>query len=318
MTRKFAFNIIYIIDVLGDEDLDSSSDIKINTNRPDDITLKSNTASKLFKSISSLKVPIPIVFVKIHNIPMLISFFKELEKGVIKKGLIPIVHFECHGSPDDGMFFPSIKKYISWSEMNDLFLMINKHTMNNLLAIVAGCDSFKSTENIDFAKGSPYGCYIGANKVTDASIISRFKDFYRYIFIYNDFDGACDLLGSDFSMVFSYDICMQRFLLPLVLSYFGEDKKEFVEYTINRLIDNGQQGSIGEIRKLAKYRLKHIDKYYERSGVQFLHGQRPLAFTELKRIALDLKDNLSDEAKFNIELRNAIKLKRNIIMGKGA
>ncbi|MED9515188.1 hypothetical protein RCN60_00020, partial [Escherichia marmotae] len=167
-------------------------------------------------------------------------------------------------------------------------------------------------------KGSPYGCYIGANKVTDASIISRFKDFYRYIFIYNDFDGACDLLGSDFSMVFSYDICMQRFLLPLVLSYFGEDKKEFVEYTINRLIDNGQQGSIGEIRKLAKYRLKHIDKYYERSGVQFLHGQRPLAFTELKRIALDLKDNLSDEAKFNIELRNAIKLKRNIIMGKGA
>ncbi|MEC9630349.1 hypothetical protein RCT21_25620, partial [Escherichia marmotae] len=125
-------------------------------------------------------------------------------------------------------------------------------------------------------------------------------------------------LGSDFSMVFSYDICMQRFLLPLVLSYFGEDKKEFVEYTINRLIDNGQQGSIGEIRKLAKYRLKHIDKYYERSGVQFLHGQRPLAFTELKRIALDLKDNLSDEAKFNIELRNAIKLKRNIIMGKGA
>ncbi|MBY7542760.1 hypothetical protein K6732_08455, partial [Escherichia marmotae] len=56
------------------------------------------------------------------------------------------------------------------------------------------------------------------------------------------------------------------------------------------IIDNGQQGSIGEIRKLAKYRLKHIDKYYERSGVQFLHGQRPLAFTELKRIALDLKD----------------------------
>lgn len=201
--------------------------------------------------------------------------------------------------------------------MNDLFLMINKHTMNNLLAIVAGCDSFKSTENIEFAKGSPYGCYIGANKVTDASIISRFKDFYRYIFLYNDFDGACDLLGADFSMVFSYDICMQSFLLPLVLSYFGKDKKEFVEYTINRLIDNGQQGSIGEIRKLAKYRLKHIDKYYERSGVQFLHGQKPLAFTELKRIAQELKDKLIDEAKFNLELRNAIKLKRNTIMGKG-
>ena len=124
MTRKFAFNILYIIDVLGDEDLDSPSDIKIN-NKPDDITLKSNTASKLFKSISSLKVPIPIVFVKIHNIPMLNSFFKELEKGVIKKGLIPIVHFECHGSPEEGMFFPGIKKYISWGEMNDLFLMIN-------------------------------------------------------------------------------------------------------------------------------------------------------------------------------------------------
>ena len=96
MTRKFAFNILYIIDVLGDEDLDSPSDIKIN-NKPDDITLKSNTASKLFKSISSLKVPIPIVFVKIHNIPMLNSFFKELEKGVIKKGLKPNVEIECHG-----------------------------------------------------------------------------------------------------------------------------------------------------------------------------------------------------------------------------
>lgn len=52
MTRKFAFNILYIIDVLGDEDLDSPSDIKIN-NKPDDITLKSNTASKLFKQSMS-------------------------------------------------------------------------------------------------------------------------------------------------------------------------------------------------------------------------------------------------------------------------
>ncbi|MDQ9277430.1 hypothetical protein KJE07_21520, partial [Escherichia marmotae] len=58
--------------------------------------------------------------------------------------------------------------------------------------------------------------------------------------------------------------------------------------------------------------------YLSDIGCLEIQGASLLAFTELKRIALDLKDNLSDEAKFNIELRNAIKLKRNIIMGKGA
>ncbi|WP_345769320.1 hypothetical protein [Citrobacter amalonaticus] len=317
MARKFAFNTLYIIDILGENDLYLPKEIEINTNRGCEISLNNNTASQLFKSVSSLNLPIPVYFVKIHNRPMLHSFFKDLEVVVREKSLIPILHFECHGSSEDGVFLPTIKKYVSWSEINEFLLKINKLINNNILVAIAGCQSYKLIDSIEYSKGSPFGCYVGANSVTHDGIIKRFKDFYRHIFLYNDFEAACEILGNDFSVIFSYDICMREVLLPIVLNYFGKDRKDLVEYTVNQMIANGQQGPISYIRKIAKSRLKNLGKYYEVSGKRFLHGNKPLPFSELERIALTLKASLNDEAKFNEELKAAIQFKKQLFIGKG-
>jgi hypothetical protein len=43
-----------------------------------------------------------------------------------KKGEIPILHFECHGSKENGIYLPSIKKHIDWKILNKLFANVNK------------------------------------------------------------------------------------------------------------------------------------------------------------------------------------------------
>ena len=105
MMRKFAFNALYIIDILGEKDSYLPEKIEITLRNKDSVSLKNNTASQLFKSVSSLNLTIPVIFVKIHNLPMLYFFFRDLEKTAKRKGLIPILHFECHGSQEEGVFF---------------------------------------------------------------------------------------------------------------------------------------------------------------------------------------------------------------------
>ena len=195
-------------------------------------------------------------------------------------------------------------------------MKINRITKNNTLVIVAGCESYKLIGDIEYSNGSPFGCYIGAKGITYDGIIQKFKDFYRTIFLYRDFDTACEIVESDFSVIFSYDICMRKLLLPIVLNYLGKDRKDLIEYTVSKLISNGQKGPISYIRKIAKSRLKKLDKYYEMSGIRFLHGNKPLPFEELKQIALTLKQRLNDEAIFNEELKKAIEFKRGLFIGK--
>lgn len=316
MTRKFAFNALYIIDILGEKDSYSPEEIEVTLSDKNSISLKNNTASQLFKSVSSLNLLIPVAFVKIHNLPMLYSFFKDLEKTVKREGLVPILHFECHGSQEEGVFIPTIKKHVSWSEINNLLLKINRITKNNTLVVVASCESYKLVDDIEYSNGSPFGCYIGSKGITHDGVIKKFKDFYRTIFLYLDFDTACEIVESDFSVIFSYDICMHKLLLPIVLNYLGKDRKDLIEYTVNKLISNGQQGPISYIRKIAKYRLKNLEKFYEMSGVRFLHGNKPLPFKDVKQIALTLKQRLNDEAMFNEELKKAIEFKKKLLVWK--
>ncbi|MFJ5331477.1 hypothetical protein [Pectobacterium versatile] len=316
MNKKFAFNAFYIVDILGDKDLLSPDEIAVDNNNGKIIKLQNNTASQLFESISSLRLSIPIVYVKIHNLPMIYSFFKDLEKKAKHDNLIPILHFECHGSSGEGIYLPSIRKNLSWHELSVLLIKINKNTYNNTLVVFAGCETFNLINNIDYKNGSPFGCYIGSKSVTYDGIIKRFKDFYRSIFLYNDLNFAYSVIQDDFSLIFSCDLCLSKILLPIVLNYFGKDRKDLIEYTINQLIKNGQKGPISHIRKIAKHRIAHLDKYYEISSKRFLHGNNPLPFSEAKRIALHVKTSLSREAKFNDELKKAIFLKKQLAIGK--
>jgi hypothetical protein len=77
-------NVIYIIDILSDEDLYSNEKIEFQMSGKK-ISLPNNTASQLLKSIVTITSNNPVYFVKIHNIPMFMNFMEEVATNVEKK-----------------------------------------------------------------------------------------------------------------------------------------------------------------------------------------------------------------------------------------
>ncbi|MFJ1240948.1 hypothetical protein AB8P56_21605, partial [Yersinia enterocolitica] len=148
MIRKFAYSSIYIVDILGVSDSLIPEELIVETGSNPKVTLKNNTASQLFQSLSTINLKIPLYYVKIYNIPMLKAFLQSLEEKIKNNLEAPILHFECHGSADKGLHFPVINKFLSWVDLNILFVQLNKELRNNLLIVIAGCDSSKLLTNI--------------------------------------------------------------------------------------------------------------------------------------------------------------------------
>ncbi|EKN3502483.1 hypothetical protein ACQIBV_004712 [Yersinia enterocolitica] len=310
MIRKFAYSSIYIVDILGVSDSLIPEELIVETGSNPKVTLKNNTASQLFQSLSTINLKIPLYYVKIYNIPMLKAFLQSLEEKIKNNLEAPILHFECHGSADKGMHFPVINKFLSWVDLNILFVQLNKELRNNLLIVIAGCDSSKLLTNIIYSDGSPFGCFVGSKVVTYEGIIKRFKDFYRQLFFHNDLEFAYDIVKDDFVIKFSVDICLEHLLLPIVLNYLGNDRRNFVEFTVNQLIKNGQEGTLKHIRKIAKSRLKNLEYFYDLSAKRFLHGSLPIPFDQAITIATELKKILADESKYDNKLALALQQRK--------
>lgn len=303
-------NAIYIVDLLGESDIIDDKLLKINLNGR--ITeFKNNTATQLFSEVSKTNTFNPTYYVKIHNIPMFEGLMNQIASSVKGKREYPIIHIECHGSKENGILLPAINKYIPWTSIASMATIVNKETHNNLMLVIAGCDTANLLDNLDFSLKSPFGCFVGSTKTTSEGIIKRFKDFYLHLLKYNDFTLATEvIIKDDFKVVFSVDICTTEMTKHLVMHNFGKSKRRFIEYTTSKLKENGMMGNIKEIRTEAKIRINEMSTYYEVASRRYLHGRDPRPFDEVNKMAERFRREFIEEAKTNKVLAKALKLKK--------
>lgn len=280
----FKVNSLFIIDLLGEDDGAHGSD------------QNKNTAELLRDGIGDLsqknKIYQHIYYVKCQNKTQLIEFLTKGIKKEIKNNLIPHLHFEFHGDKEKGLWIPLDNEYLSWNELNNLLIKINKLTKNNLGIFLLGCHGIGLRNELKVVtnKGSPYGFLVfSKGRIFEGQLKTRIKDFYRFLFIEKELDIALEALKDDFDIILTKHMFSIETAILFYKDMFGKNKDDFTEFLITKLKESSPIGiPLRIIRRDAKKRIKNMETYYSQAGKKYLHGQSPIPYDTIYELAKEL------------------------------
>ncbi|WNK58181.1 hypothetical protein RM151_00600 [Pantoea agglomerans] len=280
----FKVNSLFIIDLLGENDAVHG----LNKNK--------NTAQLICDGIDDLsqknKIYQHVYYVKCQNKPQLIEFLTKGIKKEIKNNLIPHLHFEFHGDEEKGLQTPVDNQYLSWGELNNLLLKINKLTKNNLGVFLLGCHGVGLRKELKVVTniGSPYGFLIFSKaEIFEGQLKTRMKDFYRLLFIERELDVALEVLQEDYDIILTKHTFSLETATLFYKDMFGKNKDNFTEFLVSKLKLSSPIGTpLRLIRRDAKARIKKMESFYSKAGQKYLHGQMPIPYDTIYNLAKEL------------------------------
>ena len=103
--------------------------------------------------------------------------------GEAAEGLKPIIHFDTHGSANDGIFIAASKESVPWQRLVNSLRPINISTKNKLCVVSAACCSWETIKNITVTKPSPFFILVAPEEtVTFGFIEDNTSRFYEKVF----------------------------------------------------------------------------------------------------------------------------------------
>ena len=109
------------------------------------------------------------------------------------RGLRPILHFDCHGSADDGLLLKPANEFCGWAELATHLRAINVATQNNLCCVFGACFGMWHATQIQLSLPAPWYLVIAPEDETSVGILlARTAAFYRDVFASSDITGAYD------------------------------------------------------------------------------------------------------------------------------
>lgn len=118
-----------------------------------------------------------------------VGFLKILAELTVQGatfGMIPILHVECHGDELEGLEFAN-GSLLSWHDLSEALVKLNKATRFNLLAIFSACYGGHFLGQMGAINPSPCWCMVAPSETVDpAEIMAGFRIFYRTFFLKSD------------------------------------------------------------------------------------------------------------------------------------
>jgi hypothetical protein len=100
-------------------------------------------------------------------------------------GIIPVLHFECHGS-EDGLHLAS-SELVTWDELRDLLTPLNIACGLNLFVSLAACHGDRLATAIRLTEPAPVWGLLGPRTVEKSGFLSTFFcTFFVHLLKYND------------------------------------------------------------------------------------------------------------------------------------
>jgi len=118
-----------------------------------------------------------ITHTKFEGLHQLKSIIQEINSKALL-GKIPLIHFECHGDPLDGLYFKDNTE-IRWDHLFEIITEINISSKFNLLVGIAACFGLNFIDKISPTRPSPCWAVIApVNEVNPGEVMSGFRNFY--------------------------------------------------------------------------------------------------------------------------------------------
>ncbi len=163
---KYELNKIYLIESIPPNEAQTGAELFQDTIEPYNRFHKSNIELYFKKAFDKGEFLESLKFV-LENI----SFSDKI-----------ILHLEAHGSRDKKKMILSNDDEISWSELTEYLIPINRKCKNNLVLFNLSCFGNYISQLIDLRKTAPFKSFIGSqHSIYPFEIISYYTALYERI-----------------------------------------------------------------------------------------------------------------------------------------
>ena len=225
---------------------------------------------------------LPAEMIEITSAIELHSALTELVR-LANLGAKPMIHFDCHGSLERGLWLAASDEYMSWSELISLLRDINQACGNNLCVVSACCFSFEAVRFVDIHLTAPFGILIAPEGEVNAGFLEEnMVAFYREMLALGDITSAMETrLKASFRMFHS-----EKMLAHVLTKYIDqggmgrrlrERREALMKMAVPEEVELTKQ-TMAELRHLRDNMTKPTEDLIKRFIPGFLAGKAP-AFT---------------------------------------
>jgi hypothetical protein len=271
-TSRFANNAVILVDLLAESDLQTAQRL---SEELDPLRLSDGSHYCRYRKISSAQ-----------QLRSLLVWVEEQ----CRLGLRPIIHFEAHGSQNDGLMIGGEGEWIGWGEIAAQLLQINTIAENNLGVVMASCFGFYAIKPITIKKPAPFYFLIGATSTVAAGIIQdRMGRFYKKLFDQRSLDDAMTEVGEEFRQFHAELFFCISFGKYIKQCCVGAGASRRVERLVSDAFASGvyrSRDNLRALRRSAKTFVKSSDRQratFYRVARYFLHGKVSMDFEEFER-----------------------------------
>jgi hypothetical protein len=164
------------------------------------------------------ETPIAIEYHPVFDVSELEGVLNKILKTEAEIGLIPILHFECHGGPD-GIVLRD-ETTIPWETLGRALRTINLATRFNLIVIFACCDGIYAISGFESDRACPFAALVGCEGTIHTSeLLAGYERFYTDVLNQASIERAVEALQeetiSSISTRHVFYPCERAFILVL-------------------------------------------------------------------------------------------------------
>ena len=223
-------------------------------------------------------------YYSIKSKQMLIAALKlvltECRAGV----LYPVLHFECHGDPERGLYVHASKEYVGWDELVRHITEINQATRNNVGIVLAACYGFEISKFVTFTAPCPFNFVIAAQDVIQVGQLQDVvMDFYKTTVKSGDLQSGLVALDNQLMLFHSGEWFFSTLASYMIKNFSAVARSEMVEQMVtNEVAKIGYQNRelLREQRAKAKKFLKSPQNFYKLMSQTFLHNKIPISYED--------------------------------------
>lgn len=232
-------------------------------------------------------------YYKIKSKQTLIEKLKDVLTECKIGVLYPILHFECHGDKDKGLYLPASKEYISWDEIIRHIAEINQANKNNTGVVLAMCYGFEISKFVKFTEPCPFNYVVAAQgEIQAGKLQDVILPFYKATLRSGNLQGGLDLLDDRLKLFHGGKWFYNTLASFMITSFNASSRSEIVEQIVSNQVAKAGYSNrrlLKSVRAKAKKSVQSPQGFYEYSSMKFFHGKTPIAykkfhtFVEMKR-----------------------------------
>lgn len=235
---------------------------------------------RMVEDMESLRAEISIGFqhIQVTSVAQLKRLLAELSFHAYENGMRPLLHFDMHGSKEEGLHIAQSSEYCSWDELYTNLQGLNEATGNNLVVVGAACFGLRSIMPIKLDKPAPFFVLLAPEEEVCVGFLEdNAVRFYRELFASGSLDTAYSRYLSD---EFKYFHC-EKMLFIVVAKYIragckGKSAQERRERLLTEVFSQGMEkteDNLRSVRNKIKKGLKPDQDLLDRYAKTFLVGR---------------------------------------------